>query len=52
MHHLRRDVARLREEVSQPGLKEAVAGVGFIFGLFGVAFFLRARRSGRTGPGT
>jgi hypothetical protein len=52
MHHLRRDVARLREEVSQPGLEEAMAGVGFIFGLFGVAFFLRARGSGRTGPGT
>lgn len=52
MRHLRRDVARLREEVSQPGLEEVMAGVGFIFGLFGVAFFLRARGSGRTGPGT
>ncbi len=41
---VRREIAALRADLNQPGIKEVFAGVGYIFGLFGVAAFAAARR--------
>jgi nickel transport protein len=44
MRRIRRELIALRTQVEKPGLDEAVAGLGYICGLFGVAFFVAGRR--------
>ena len=44
---LRRDVAALSQKVEEPGLQQAIAGLGYILGLFGVAAFMASRRQRR-----
>lgn len=40
------EIAALRADLAEPGVKDIFAGVGYIFGLFGVAAFVAARRKG------
>ena len=44
LRQIRREIAALRAEMSRPGIREVFTGVGYIFGLFGVAAFVAARR--------
>jgi len=44
IRRIQREIAALRADIDEPGLKEIFAGVGYIFGLFGVAAFVAARR--------
>lgn len=44
---LRRDIAALSQRVEEPGLQQAIAGLGYILGLFGVAAFMASRRKNR-----
>ena len=46
LRKVRREIAALRADLNQPGIKEVFAGVGYIFGLFGVAAFVASRRKG------
>lgn len=45
LHRIQRDLAALEARITEPGLGEAVAGIGYIAGLFGLAAFLVARRN-------
>ncbi len=42
---LKREIAALREEVSRPGIKEVFAGIGYIFGLAGIGFYMHSRKN-------
>jgi hypothetical protein len=42
---LRRELAALREDLTKPGMREILAGIGYIFGLAGIVLYLRARRT-------
>jgi nickel transport protein len=42
---LKRELAALREELKRPGMREIVAGIGYIFGLAGVGLYLQAQKS-------
>ena len=44
MRRIQRELAALKAQIEKPGLNEAFAGVGYIVGLFGVAFFVAGRR--------
>jgi len=44
LRRIQREIAALRAELGQPGVKDVFAGIGYIFGLFGVAAFVAARR--------
>jgi nickel transport protein len=44
LRRIQREIAALRAELEEPGLKDVFAGIGYIFGLFGVAAFVAARR--------
>ncbi|MDZ7640907.1 MAG: hypothetical protein U5J62_02600 [Desulfurivibrio sp.] len=44
MRRIQRELAALKAEIAKPGLSEVFAGIGYICGLFGVAFFLAGRR--------
>ncbi|MDZ7698667.1 MAG: hypothetical protein U5R49_17665 [Deltaproteobacteria bacterium] len=46
LRRIQREVAALRADLAEPGVKDIFAGVGYIFGLFGVAAFAAARRKG------
>lgn len=41
---IKREIAQLKQVQAKPGIKDLVAGVGFIFGLFGAAAFVASRR--------
>lgn len=41
---LKRDVAALSQQIEEPGLREILGGVGYIFGIFGVAAYVASRR--------
>jgi Skp family chaperone for outer membrane proteins len=47
MQMLRRDIAALSQKVEEPGLQQAIAGLGYILGLFGIAAFMASRRQRR-----
>jgi hypothetical protein len=42
---IKRELAALRADLGKPGLREALAGIGYIFGLAGVACYFHSRRS-------
>jgi nickel transport protein len=44
LRRIQREIAALRADLDKPGLKEVFAGIGYIFGLFGAAAFIAARR--------
>lgn len=44
LRRIQREIAALRADLDKPGLKEIFSGIGYIFGLFGVAAFVVARR--------
>lgn len=45
LRRIHREIAALRADLDEPGMKEVFAGIGYIVGLFGVAAFAAARRS-------
>ena len=47
MAQIKREIAVLRESLSEPGLKEIFAGIGYILGLIGIAFYVQSRKSGK-----
>ena len=44
LRRIHREIAALRADLDEPGMKEAFAGIGYIAGIFGVAAFVAARR--------
>jgi nickel transport protein len=44
LRRIQREIAALRADLEKPGMKDVFAGIGYIFGLFGVAAFVAARR--------
>jgi hypothetical protein len=44
LRRIQRELAALRADLDKPGLKDVFAGIGYIFGLFGVAAFVASRR--------
>jgi len=46
LRRIQREIAALRADLDKPGFKDIFAGIGYIFGLFGVAAFVASRRKG------
>jgi hypothetical protein len=46
LRRIQREIAALRADLNKPGIKDVFAGIGYVFGLFGVAGFVAARRKG------
>jgi nickel transport protein len=44
LRRIQREIAALRADLAKPGIKDAFAGIGYIFGLFGVAAYVASRR--------
>jgi hypothetical protein len=44
---IKRDIAALNQNLEKPGIQEAMAGIGYILGLFGVAALYTARRQNK-----
>lgn len=44
LQQIKREIGALSRNLEEPGWREAVAGVGYIFGLLGLASFFTARR--------
>jgi hypothetical protein len=44
LRRIQREIAALRADLDKPGIKDVFAGIGYIFGLFGAAAFVAARR--------
>lgn len=40
---IKREIAALNQAVEKPGVRDAVAGIGYIVGLFGIAAFMASR---------
>ncbi|MBW1974780.1 MAG: hypothetical protein JRI45_04320 [Deltaproteobacteria bacterium] len=43
LRQIKRELLLLKAELSRPGIKEVFAGIGYIFGIFGVAAYMKAR---------
>jgi nickel transport protein len=41
---IKRDLARLQQKLEEPGIGQIFSGIGYIFGLFGVAAFVASRK--------
>ncbi len=46
---LKREIAALGQQLETPGISEIMGGIGYIFGLFGVAAYVMSRK--KTIPG-
>ncbi|MGC8720305.1 MAG: hypothetical protein ACP5TY_09905 [Thermodesulforhabdaceae bacterium] len=44
MRQIKREIALLRQSIEKPGLKEIFAGIGYILGLCGVAFYFSGKK--------
>jgi hypothetical protein len=44
LRRIQREIALLRADLDKPGIKDVLGGIGYIFGLFGVAAYVAARR--------
>jgi len=44
LRHIQREIAALRADLEKPGFRDIFSGIGYIFGLFGVAAFVASRR--------
>lgn len=48
LRQIKRELAALNQNLEKPGIKEVMAGIGYILGLFGMVAFAAARRRDRT----
>ena len=46
LRRIQREIAALRTDLDKPGVEDLFAGIGYIFGLFGVAAYVASRRKG------
>lgn len=46
LRRIQREIASLRADLDRPGIRDVFAGIGYIFGLFGVAAYVASRRKG------
>lgn len=46
---LKRDLAALSQQLAEPGMREIFGGIGYIFGLFGVAAYVASRKKDARG---
>ncbi|MFV0438160.1 MAG: hypothetical protein ACK5PS_12335 [Desulfopila sp.] len=46
---LKRDLAALGQQMETPGISEILGGIGYIFGLFGVAAYVMSRKKNLAG---
>ena len=44
LRRIQREIASLRADLDRPGIRDVFAGIGYIFGLFGVAAYVASRR--------
>ena len=44
LRRIQREIAALRADLDKPGMQDVFAGIGYIFGLFGVAAFVARRK--------
>jgi hypothetical protein len=44
LRRIQREIAALRADLDKPGMRDVFAGIGYIFGLFGVAAYVASRR--------
>jgi len=44
LRRIQREIAALRADFDKPGIKDVFGGIGYIFGLFGIAAFVASRR--------
>ncbi len=44
LRQLKRDLAALSQKLEEPGTSEIFGGIGYIFGIFGVAAYVASRR--------
>lgn len=44
---IKRELAALKESMSEPGLPEIFAGIGYILGFVGIAFFVHGKKSSK-----
>jgi hypothetical protein len=44
LRRIQREIAALRADLDKPGAKDIFGGIGYIFGLFGVAAYVASRR--------
>ena len=44
LRRIQREIAALRADLDKPGMKDVFAGIGYIFGMFGVAAYVASRR--------
>lgn len=44
---LKREIAALRQEMTNPGIRDVLAGIGYIFGLAGIALYVQTRKIGK-----
>jgi nickel transport protein len=42
--HIKREIAALKEALSEPGLKDVFGGIGYILGFLGIIFYFQARK--------
>jgi hypothetical protein len=41
---IKRDIASLSQQVAEPGMREILGGIGYIFGLLGIAAYVASRK--------
>jgi hypothetical protein len=51
LRQVKRDLAALSQRMDEPGLRDIMAGIGYILGLFGTAAFVAARRQAKAAHG-
>ena len=44
LRRIQREIAALRADFDKPDIKDVLGGIGYIFGLFGIAAFIASRR--------
>jgi nickel transport protein len=44
LRRIQREIAALRADFDKPDIKDVLGGIGYIFGLFGIAAFVASRR--------
>lgn len=47
LRSIKRELAALKATQDQPEFKDVIGGIGYILGLFGIAFYVHARRDRR-----
>ncbi len=49
LRQIKREIAALRQQLENPGIREIMGGVGYILGLFGVAAYVASRKKNIAG---